>query len=159
MVQANLSASEATEAVKVLRDIYARGYRLTVRTRKEVYEHKDGVHVVLYAEKLQVRGDDPIPAEIAEAIRTHRDELLTAACVIDPPGGAPWLKLLLQRYRSGEEIEVRRGGWKGPCSISLPMVAANVAAFIGGHPAEDGPRLEPIIQEVLGQTEGSSVSA
>jgi hypothetical protein len=29
------------------------------------------------------------------------------------------------------------------------MVAANVASFIGMHPARDGPRLEQIIEETL----------
>jgi hypothetical protein len=57
--------------------------------------------------------------------------------------------VLVERYLSGEEIEIRREGWRGPYRVGLAMLAANVAAFIGLHPAVDGPRLEAIIEEAL----------
>jgi hypothetical protein len=130
------AAAPTKTSIEILRAIYGCGYRLTVRTRIEVHDHK-----------LQVRGDDPIPPHLAEEIRAHRDELLAAACVIDPP--VSWLRVLVERCRSGREMEVRREGWRGPYRIRLAMVAANVAAFIGLHPNEDGPLLERIIEEAL----------
>jgi hypothetical protein len=135
------------EAIDVLHDLRDRGYRLTVRTRTETHDHKVGAQAITYADKLQVRGDDPIPEELCEDIAAHRDELLAAACVLDPP--VRWILILVERYLSGEEIEVRRDGYRGPYRVRLAMLAANVASFIGLHPAHDGPRLEPIIREVL----------
>jgi hypothetical protein len=137
----------STSAVEVLRDIYARRCHLTVRTRTEVHDHKEGAQTITYADKLQVRGQKSVPPELEAAIVEHRDELLAAACVISLP--VPWLKTLVERHQTGQEVEVRREGWKGPYRVRLAMVAANVASFIGRHPTNDGPRLEPIIREVL----------
>jgi hypothetical protein len=139
--------THSTSAIEVLQDVYKRGYHFTVKTRSEVREHKVGAQTIIYADKLQIRGDDPLPPGLREDIAANRDELLAAACVISPP--VPWLKVLVEWYRTGESIEVRREGWKGPYRIRLGMVAANVAGFIGLHPSCDGPRLEPIIRETL----------
>jgi hypothetical protein len=129
-VEALASYAAASE---VLADLIRRGYTLDVRTRIEVHEHRIGPHPITYADKLLVRGDDPLAPHLREAVRGHRDELLAAACVIRPPAG--WLEFLVARYRDGR--------------APLGMLAANVAAFIGLHPAHDGPRLEAIIEEAL----------
>jgi hypothetical protein len=135
-------------AVETLREAMRQGYTLTVRTRTEVAERPGaGTHVVTYADKLQIRGHKPVPPELRSAMVAHRDELLAAACVIRPP--VPWVQILVERYLTGSEEVVRREGWKGPYRVRLAMVAANVAAFIGLHPAHDGERLEPIIEEAL----------
>ncbi len=134
-------------SVEALRTLLEAGYVLDVRVRVEVSEEHGGTHAVTYADNLLVRGAYPLTPELREIVREHRDELLAAACVIRPP--VPWLRVLVDRYRTGYEVEVRRSGWKGPYRVRLAMVAANVAAFIGLHPAHDGPRLEPIIEEAL----------
>jgi hypothetical protein len=99
----------------------------------DVHAHKVGPQPITCADKLQVRGNEPLPPDLSEAIAAHRDELLAAACVIRPPVG--WLSFLVRRYRDGR--------------APLAMLAANVAAFMGTHPAHDGPRLEPMIEEAL----------
>jgi len=138
---------QTSEAVGVLRDLYSRGYRLTVRTRVERRYHRGGAQATTYADKLQIRGDDPLPPDLHKEIALHRDELLAAACVLSPP--VAWMGVLVARYRSGETVEARRDGWKGPYRVRLGMVAANVASFIGLEPTLDGPHLEEIIGEAL----------
>ena len=138
----------ATTASEVLAELLRRGYTLTVQTRVETTVRQgDGVHTLTLADRLYVEGPEVLSDDLRQAVREHRDELLAAACVIRPP--VPWLRVLVERHRSGEETHVRREGWKGPYRVRLGMVAANVASFIGLHPGEDGPRLEPIIEEAL----------
>ena len=140
-------APPRTKSVEALHALLQAGHVLDVKTRVETDEDHGGAHAVTYGDKLLVRGHEDLTDELRALVREHRDELLAAACVMRPP--VPWLRVLVDRYRSGYEIEVRRSGWKGPYPIRLGMVAANVAAFIGLHPAHDGPRLEPIIEEAL----------
>ena len=143
-----MEALVATPASEVLAELLRRGYTLTVQTRVETTVRQgDGVHTLTLADRLYVEGPEVLSDDLRQAVREHRDELLAAACVIRPP--VPWLRVLVERYRSGEETRVRRKGWKGPYRVRLGMVAANVASFIGLHPGEDGPRLEPIIEEAL----------
>lgn len=120
-------------AGEVFAKLLARGYTLDVRTRVETHEHKVGAQSITYADKLQVRGDVPLPPDLREAVAEHRNELLAAACMIRPPVG--WLEFLVRCYRDGR--------------APLGMLAANVAAFIGLHPAHDGERLKAIIEEAL----------
>ncbi len=139
---ATLTASE------VLAELLQRGYTLTAQTRVETTVRQGvGVHALTVADRLYVEGPEALPDDLRQAVREHRDELLAAACVIRPP--VPWLRVLVERYRSGEETHVRRQGWQGPYRVRLGMVAANVASFTGLHPGEDGPRLETIIGEAL----------
>ncbi len=144
MVEAVAARSTASQ---VLADLLARGYTLDVKTRIEEIEHRAGVQCVTYADKLVVRGSEPLPPDLRADIAEHRDELLVAACVLHPPVG--WLKVLIAHYRTGHEEIVRRNGWKGPYRVGLAMLAANVAAFIGQHPARDGPRYEVLITHTL----------
>ncbi|MDP9481473.1 MAG: hypothetical protein M3R38_38390 [Actinomycetota bacterium] len=134
-------------SVEALRVLLAAGYVLDVRVRVEVSEEHGGAHSVTFADNLLVKGHTALTPELRAVVREYRDELLAAACVIRPP--VPWLRVLVDRYRTGYEVEVRRSGWKGPYRVRLAMVAANVAGFVGLHPAHDGPRLEPVIEEVL----------
>jgi hypothetical protein len=123
----------ARTAGEVLSELLRRGYALGVETRVDVVDRPTGSHAVTYGDKVVVRGPDAPDDELRQAIVDHRDELLAAACVIRPPVG--WLVFLVGRYRESR--------------APLGMLAANVAAFIGLHPAHDGPRLEPIIEEAL----------
>jgi hypothetical protein len=123
----------ARTAGEVLAELLRRGYTLNVATRVAVVDRPTGSHAVTYGEKLIVRGGEAPPDDLRQGIVDHRDELLAAACVSRPPVG--WLEFLVERHRE------RRA--------PLSMVAANVAAFIGLHPAHDGPRLEAIIEETL----------
>ncbi len=135
-------------ASEVLAELQRRGYTLSVKTRVESTVRQGvGVHALTVGGRLYVEGPEALPDDLRQAVREHRDELLAAACVIRPP--VPWLRVLVERYRSGTETHVRREGWKGPYRVRLGMVAANVASFIGLPPGEDGPRLEPIIEEAL----------
>jgi hypothetical protein len=134
-------------ASEVLEELLRSGYTLSVQTRSEVHDHKVGARAITCADQLYVEGPQALSDDLRAEIKANRDELLAAACVIRPP--VPWMRVLVERYRTGEAVEVRREGWTGPYLIRLGMVAANVAGFIGLHPANDGPRLEPIIEEVL----------
>jgi hypothetical protein len=60
---------------------------------------------------------------------------MAAVCVKNPP--IPWMWTMVSRYLEGSY------------RVTLEMLAAHVAAFIGLHPAHDGPRLAPIIAEAL----------
>ncbi len=123
----------ARTAGEILSELLRRGYTLNVETRVDVVDRPTGSHAVTYGEKLIVRGDAAPPDHLRQGIVEHRDELLAAACVIRPPVG--WLDFLVGRYREGR--------------APLGMLAANVAAFIGLHPAHDGERLEAIIEAAL----------
>jgi hypothetical protein len=122
-----LSAGEALD------ELLVRGYTLEVQTCIRVHEHKVGAQSITYGDKLLVRGLEPLDHDLRQAVADHRDELLAAACVIRPPVG--WLDFLVGRCREGR--------------ASIGMLAANVASFIGLHSAQDGPRLEAIIEEAL----------
>ena len=130
MVEYTVAVLSAGEA---LDELLVRGYALEVQTCIKVYEHKVGAQSITYGDKLLVRGLEPLPHDLRQAVTDHRDELLAAACVISPPVG--WLDFLVERCREGR--------------ASVGMLAANVASFIGLHPAQDGPRLEAMIEEAL----------
>ncbi len=133
--------------VEIFNKLLSAGYTIDVRTRVETIEDHGGAHAVTYADKLLIKGPDVLTPELRTAVAEYRDELLAAACVIRPP--VSWLRVLIDRYRMGSKVEVRRSGWKGGYSVRLAMLAANIAAFISLHPAHDGPRLEAIIEEAL----------
>jgi hypothetical protein len=129
----DVSNSARVSAIETLRTLLRCGHDLSVKTRTDVYEHKAyGAHKLSYADKLCISGP-PVTEELRAAIRSHRDELLAAACVILPP--TFWLEVLVTRYRNGH--------------VPLETLAANVASFIGKHSSEDGPALEAIIEEAL----------
>jgi hypothetical protein len=141
----------ARSAAEILTELHARGYTLGVLTRVDVLERGEkDAHACTYADKLVVRGREPLPAELRVAVAEHRDDLLAAACVLGPPVG--WLQVLVERYRSGHEEIVRRDGWRGPYRVGLAMLAANVAAFLGQHPAHDGLRYEGVLNRALEKT-------
>jgi hypothetical protein len=80
----------------------------------------------------------------------HRDELLAAACVMDPP--VSWLRELASRCRRGVVFVSTRTDAKGEritYRITPEVLAANVASFIGKHPARDGPTLVPTVRHAL----------
>jgi hypothetical protein len=131
----------------VLAMLAEHGYTLSVKTRIETVYHKWGAQAVTYADKLKVIGPEPLPPNLRADVKTHRDELLVVACVLAPPVG--WLQVLVERYRTGHEDVVHRDGWQGPYRVGLAMLAANVAAFIGQHPAYDGSRYEDLINRAL----------
>jgi hypothetical protein len=120
-------------AAEVLDELLSRGYSLSVITRVEEVRHKVGAQYITYADKVYVKGPENPPEDLLQAIRANRDALLAAACVLEPP--VPWLQLLTRRYSEG--------------AAPLSMLAANVASFMGLHPAHDGARLQPIVEEVL----------
>jgi len=130
MVECVVAALSAGEA---LDELLVRGYALEVQTCIRVYEHKVGAQSITYGDKLLVSGLEPLPHELRQAVVDHRDDLLAAACVIRPPVG--WLDFLAGRCREGR--------------APVAMLAANVATFIGLHPAHDGGRLEAMIEEAL----------
>lgn len=130
MVEYAVAALSAGEA---LDELLVRGYSLEVQTCIRVHEHKVGAQSITYGDKLLVRGLEPLPRGLRQAVTDHRDELLAAACVIRPPVG--WLDFLVGRCREGR--------------APIGMLAANVASFIGLHPAYDGARFERIIEEAL----------
>jgi hypothetical protein len=147
-------------ASEVLTELLERGYALSVRTRVDVTEHKVGSQHTTYADKLYVEGPEPLTEELRHAITEHRDELLAAACVINPP--VPWLAEMAKRCRDGYATQTtrmvpyrKRDGTVGfktaPVAVSITpeTIANNVASFIGMHPVHDGERLLPIIREVL----------
>ena len=139
-----MEAVRVATAREVLDELLQCGYTISAITRAEVHEHKVGTQTVTYADKLYVEGPQTLADDLRAAIRERRDELLAVACVISPP--VPWMRVLVERYLAGQEVEVRREGWKGPYQVRLAMVAANVAGFIELHPTHDGPRLESIIK-------------
>ena len=120
-------------AVEVLADLRDRGYALGVYVRTDEVPHPVGAMYVTYADRLRVRGPMPVPDDLADAIRANKPELMAAAAVADPP--VPWVRTLVERYRAGR--------------ITLGVLAANLAAFVGLRPACDGPRLMPVICAAL----------
>jgi hypothetical protein len=149
-MMAGTARERATDARDVFDELVGRGYRLSVETRQEVTHRSEGPHVVTYANLLTVRGPEPPSAELIAAIAEHRDELLAAACVVNPP--VAWLKELAARCRerfvfvstktdaTGKNITYR---------VTPEVLAANVAAFIGKRPAYDGPALVPIVRHAV----------
>jgi len=111
-----------------------------------------GTLLTTYADKLLVSGPEAVTDDLRRAIRENRDEIMAAVCVTSQP--TPWMWTMLSRYLDGTEVMARREGWKGPYRVSLAMLAAHVASFIGLHPAHDGPRLAPIIEEALRRDSG-----
>jgi hypothetical protein len=157
------SNTSALSAEALLRELQGRGYRLRVLTRVEKVAHKVGSQFITYGEQLRLEGTEPPPEKLRAAIAANLDELLAAACVIDPP--VPWIGELAKRNRGapGHRMETKRlipyrkrDGTVGlklapvTTTVTLQTLAANIAAFISLHPAADGPRLEPIIEEALG---------
>jgi hypothetical protein len=150
----------ATNAIAVLNELLDRGYRLSVTTRVEVTHHKVGTRHTTYGDRLRVEGAKPPPEELKRAIAGNLDELLAAACILDPP--VPWIAELVKRYREGHMTERKmlvpyhkRDGTAGlrtetvTSTITPETIAANVASFIRLHPAHDRGRLEPIIEKIL----------
>jgi len=126
-------AAAALSPGEALDELLVRGYTLEVQTCIRVHEHKVGAQSITYGDKLLVRGLEPLPHDLRQAVLDHRDELLAAACVIRPPVG--WLAFLVGSCQEGR--------------ASIGMLSANVASFIGLHPTHDGGRLEAIIEEAL----------
>ncbi len=116
-------------AAEVLEELRRGGYTQAVITRVEVHEHRIGPHPITYADRLRV--SPPPPEPLQEEIHEHRDLLLAAACVINPPSEPRWVGILVQRARKDPKLTA--------------MLAANIAPFCDLHPAQDGPRLVPII--------------
>ena len=119
-------------ATEVLRELGRLGYMLEVGTRLEVVQHHVGPHLITYADKLRVKPVD-IPEPLQLAIRAHRDELLAAACLLNPP--VRWVAVLTERVLAGD--------------IPAPTLAADIAAFMDLNAAHDGPQLEPIVGAAL----------
>jgi hypothetical protein len=119
--------------VELLAELLERGYALSAKTNVRVHDHKVGAHAVTYADELVVAGPEAPPDYLREAMRAYKPELLAAACVMEPP--VAWLQVLVRRCSQGR--------------VPVAMLAANVAAFIGLHPAHDRERLEPTIEEAL----------
>ena len=119
--------------IETLTELQARGYTISVKTRVEVTAHKVGAQAVTYGDKCVVRGPQAPPEHLREAMHAYRKELLAAACVVAPP--VPWVAFLVGRCKAGR--------------APIIMLAANIATFIGLHPAHDVSRLEPIIEEAL----------
>src|SRR5688572_2518847 len=120
-------AAELATAVRTLSDVLEEldreGYTLEATTRLVILEHRLGSNFVRYADKLRVC---PTPTPVLqEEIRRHRDILLAAACVLEPP--VEWLRYLVGRVRDGK-VQVR-------------CLAANVAAFMEKDPIENAPSL------------------
>jgi hypothetical protein len=126
-----------TEATRSAADVLAalgeHGYTLSVKTRTEDVEHRAGVQLLTYADRLKVSGPEPLPPKVRADVAAHRDQLLAAACVLEPPIG--WMEVMVGRTRAGQ--------------LPLKMLSASVAAFMGQHPAHDGERYEEIIEQTL----------
>ena len=149
---ASIAQAQTTDARDVFDELVGRGYRLSVETRQEVTHRSEGPHVVTYGSMLTVRGPEPPREEFITAIAEHRDELLAAACVSNPP--VWWLKELASRCRERfvfVSTRTDRTGRNITYRITPEVLAANVAAFIGKHPAHDGPALLPIVSHALGK--------
>lgn len=130
-------------------------YNLSVETREEEFAHTTGARRITYAGRLLIEGPEEPPAQIWDAMRVHRTELLAATAVERPP--VAWLEELVSRYQSGErQLWRTRGDGNGNpllTGISQECLAANVAAFLELDPREGG-RLEPIISEALAAKSG-----
>jgi hypothetical protein len=127
-----VNSAAAIELLGVLDDL---DYKLAVKTRVEVHEHRGlGFHSITYADKLLVfGGPGPLDEMLREAVREHQPYLLAAACVREPP--IEWLRHVVDGYRGGQ--------------LPAQAVSANVASFMGKSPVRDGAEFEPIIVEAL----------
>jgi hypothetical protein len=146
--------AEKTAPLRVISELSALGYALEVTTRLEVTHHKVGEQMVTYAEQLRVTGVAPVSEEKRAAIKEMRDEIMSAVIVTNPP--IPWVWTIVTRYLEGSVVTVRRGGWKGPYKVSLAMLSAQVASFMGLDPVRDGRRLRSVIEQALNREEGAA---
>lgn len=130
-------------AIETLRELTHRGYKLGVKTRIEVHDHKVGAHAITYADKLLVSGGPgPLDDALRAMVREHQPYLLAAACVRQPPLG--WVRILVKRCREKR--------------IPTHTLAANLAAFLGKSPVQDGPGLVPIVEEALRGCDGKEAA-
>jgi hypothetical protein len=137
-----------------LRELLERGYSLSVETRVEVHDHKDGPHPVTYADRLLVVGPERVPDHLREAIAANKPLFLAAACVLNPPTTAPWLRILVDRCAKGAVFTVSGVEYRA----STRVLAANVAAFVGLDPIDDAYRVEPIVRPLAVLKEKNSTS-
>jgi hypothetical protein len=129
-----MELSERFTAVETLHVLLDRGYTLAPKCRADIYEHRQGQHLLTLADKLLISGGPgPLDDDMREEVRAHQPELLAAAIVMTTP--TDWLVHLVAGYRDGR--------------VSLRALACNVAGFMGKDPIEDGRRLGVIIEEAL----------
>jgi hypothetical protein len=125
-------AIRSLAAIETLKELDRRGYVLDVKTRVEVHDHKVGAHAISYGDKLLVSGGPgPLDDALRAAVKLHQPYLLAAACVRMPP--VTWLDVLVSKYRLGK--------------VPARTLAANLAAFLGKSPVQDGLDLVPIVEE------------
>jgi hypothetical protein len=99
-----VDAAATRTASEVLDELLRRGYTLSVKTRVELHAHKVGPQSLTYADRLYVEGPRFLTDDLRGAIRANRDELLAAACVLNPP--APWLQVLSEHDEPMTPTEV-----------------------------------------------------
>ncbi len=145
-----MTAGEAITTVPTVEaalvELIDRGYSLSVETRVEVHEHKVGPHPITYADKLIVAGPERVPDHLRETIIVNKPLFLAAACILNPP--TSWLQDLAGRCKTGV-VFVTTGEEHVEYRITLEVLAANIAGFVGLNAVEDRDRLEPIVRVAL----------
>ena len=141
-------AAPTTTAADVLAELRRRGYTLAVETKVVDIQTKVGVLYLTVADALLIRGPEAPPEYLREAVRAHKPAIMAAAAVADPPVG--WIADLARRYRTGDAHAAERNGRAARYPVTLDVIAANVAAFVGLNPVEDAPTLREIIAAEIG---------
>ena len=107
---------------------------------------------------LIIDGDEPLPEDLREDVRTERDALKAAVLLDNPPA---WLAKLFTLYWSGHETPVKLtspASGKAETymvSVSIKNICAAVAAEIGA-PVREWERLRAEVEEALGSWKGAA---
>jgi hypothetical protein len=126
-----------------LAELRSRGYTLTLNTKVQVVEVKVGTLYLTVAGTLSVRGSEAPPDYLREAMHRYAPELKAAVAVSNPP--VEWLRELVRRYRTGDAYTP-----VGDAPVTLDVLCANLASFLGLDPIEDASRLREIVDDELG---------
>jgi hypothetical protein len=166
----NPSSPSAPTVAAILEELLSAGYTLSASIRTEVYDHKGvGSQAITYADRLEVRGGPgELPDELRDGIAAHRDELLAAACILNPPVG--WIAGAVRRLREGVRTEnARQVPYKKrdgsvalknarvAVAVTPDSLAANLAVFMSYAAVHDADRLLPGVVAALAALGGRDI--
>lgn len=138
------------DALEVLAGLHALGYEVKLRTTKRTARVSGHEYQYTVAQALALRGPAEPPEHLRRSAKQHRRELMALVSLEHPT--VAWIQSLLRRYHEDEEVRRRGGG--GGSGVTVGVVAANLASFVGLSPIDGGAHLRPSIAQGLARLEG-----